>query len=474
MRKVFLDNLPKVIGKGKKECINWLNSVGYKNIKFIYDDIEGELDIVDYNKKDKMLSINYKNNIYQISIGHFPKCALGNILFTYTYEEVKNNINKLGYELLDDKYKDKYSKLTIKDSHGYLYFISYYNLYIVENKPILFYMGNPYTIQNIKLWLKLNNKPYELLSDTYINARDNLKWKCLKEDCGEIFEKSWNYIQSNKSCPYCDGQLVGLSNCLATRRPDIAKQWHPVLNDNLTPYDVTYNSSLKVWWQCEKGHEWPVSIHSRISNNSGCPCCSGFRATKDNNLLIIFPEICEEWDYEKNKKKPEDFTPHSGQRVHWICSNKKCNHKWKTSIKNRTSKNTGCPKCNESKGEKRISKYLDKHNILYTPQYIFDDLKGDTIKNKRHLKFDFAIFDNNNNIICLIEYDGEFHFRTARFSKDKKKMLDKLKKIQIYDIKKNLYCAENDIQLIRIPYWEFDNIEKYLNYYLKEEYLLVS
>ena len=46
-------------------------------------------------------------------------------------------------------------------------------------------------------------------------------------------------------------------------------------------------------------------------------------------------------------------------------------------------------------------------------------------------------------------------------------MLDKLKKIQIYDIKKNLYCAKNDIQLIRIPYWEFNNIEKYLDYYFK-------
>ena len=116
------------------------------------------------------------------------------------------------------------------------------NIFYNNNKLNKFDKSNSYTIQNIKLWLNLNNKTFELISDEYINNSINLKWKCLKEGCREEFETGWGKIITGNGCPYCVGQKVGLSNCLATKNPKLASEWHSIKNDELTPYDVTSSS----------------------------------------------------------------------------------------------------------------------------------------------------------------------------------------------------------------------------------------
>ncbi|MEO1926647.1 MAG: zinc-ribbon domain-containing protein [Gammaproteobacteria bacterium] len=57
--------------------------------------------------------------------------------------------------------------------------------------------------------------------------------------------------------------------------PDIAKEWHPDKNTNLTPNDFTHGSDKKVWWLCFKGHSYDSRISNRTSLNRGCPYCSG-------------------------------------------------------------------------------------------------------------------------------------------------------------------------------------------------------
>lgn len=245
-------------------------------------------------------------------------------------------------------------KFIIKDIYGYYYETSFPR-FKDGTMPAIFHKSNPYTIQNIKLWCKLNDKPYELLSEEYQGNKKLLKWKCLKSSCGEIFKQSWDNIFRNHGCPYCAGQKVGLSNCLATKNPDLAAEWHPTKNGDLTPYDVTCGSNKDVWWQCKLNHqhEWHVSINSRNSGNK-CPYCSGLLPTKEYNLLTVNPELCEEWNYNKNKSKPEEYCPNSGKSVWWKC--KDCGHEWEAIIANRNDKNEGCPKCKKSKGKKEFKK----------------------------------------------------------------------------------------------------------------------
>jgi hypothetical protein len=278
-----------------------------------------------------------------------------------------------------------------------------------------------------------------------------LKWKCLKDDCGEIFEMSWDCISRNQECPFCDGKKVGLSNCLATKNPKLVLEWHSTLNNVLTPWNVTANSAKEVWWQCDKGHEWQAGVFERNNKNCGCPYCSRRLASIDYNLLIINPDLCEEWDYKRNDKRPENYTPNSHEKVWWEC--KECGNEWKSNILNRNS-GTGCPKCNESKGEKQLDYLLTKYNIPHDSQYTFDDLRG--IGNGL-LKFDVPVFwgEEKNQLRLLIEYDGIFHY-------EKQYDDDGFETLQIHDKLKDEYCKKHKIKLIRIPYWNFDNIEDIL------------
>ena len=112
----------------------------------------------------------------------------------------------------------------------------------------------------------------------------------------------------------------------------------------------------------------------------------------------------------------------------------------------------GCPVCKSSKGELCITNFLIKHEYVFIYQHKFSDCKR-----KYSLPFDFYIPSLN---VC-IEYDGEFHYRTWANSTEPKH-INKLKQIKIADSIKTAYCKENGIRLIRIPFWDFNNINTIL------------
>ena len=98
MRKVFLEELPHG-GYGLNDnVINWKNSIGHK-VKFIYDDINGYIEILNYNTKTNKLKIKYNNKEYNIYIGTLLSCELGNVLCKIT----KNFKIEIGQTFRDDK-----------------------------------------------------------------------------------------------------------------------------------------------------------------------------------------------------------------------------------------------------------------------------------------------------------------------------------------------------------------------------------
>ena len=109
-----------------------------------------------------------------------------------------------------------------------------------------------------------------------------------------------------------------------------------------------------------------------------------------------------------------------------------------------------CPKCKKSKGEIEISKILDLYNIKYEEEYRFENCKF-----KYTLPFDFYLPEYNT----CIEYDGIQHFYII----EQFGGLDGFISSKIRDTIKNIYCENNNIKLIRIPYWEFNNIETIIN-----------
>ena len=372
----------------------------------------------------------------------------------YTIKNIKLwlLINKQEYKLVTEKYLGIEEKLTFKDSCEYYYTTTLSNL--VNNKsPEKFSVSNDYTIQNIKLWCKLENKPFELISSVYNGNIDYLQWQCLKEGCREIFESSWGNTYTNKGCPYCSGHQVGLSNCLATKNPDLASEWHPTLNGKLTPWDITSGSNEYVWWQCKDNpkHEWNVRVNIRNSGNTGCPYCSGLLSSGDYNLLISNPELCKEWNYEKNDKLPNEYTPMSGESVWWKC---KEGHEWNVKISSRNSKNSGCPECAESKGEKRSSKYFNSNNYNYIPQKTFNNLRG---VGNGLLSYDFYLPEYN----LLYEYQGQYHDGTAG-----NQTKEEFKIQKEHDRRKKEDALQNGYNFLEIWYWYFDKIEEILEMHL--------
>lgn len=91
-------------------------------------------------------------------------------------------------------------------------------------------------------------------------------WFCAK--CGSDYE-AWpgDRIDSD-NCPFCAGKQVNHTNSLVKLMPEIAKEWHPTKNGDVTPADVTTSSSKKAWWLCSQGHSWEVAVYVR--KRSGC------------------------------------------------------------------------------------------------------------------------------------------------------------------------------------------------------------
>jgi len=127
--------------------------------------------------------------------------------------------------------------------------------------------------------------------------------------------------------------------------PTLSKQWHPAKNYKLTPKDVTPNSGKKVWWQCEKGHEWQAQVSNKV-NAGGCPYCSGKKHSKEYNLKALHPHLALEWNESRNGTlAPDGVTPGSGKKDWWICHK---GHEWRAAIYSRTTGNN-CPFCSGKK-----------------------------------------------------------------------------------------------------------------------------
>jgi len=75
--------------------------------------------------------------------------------------------------------------------------------------------------------------------------------------------------------------IINKRGSLASRFPEIAKEWHPNKNGELTPLMVAPRSGKKVWWKCNKEHEWEQTIHDR-TRPSQCPKCNKQSSVKRN------------------------------------------------------------------------------------------------------------------------------------------------------------------------------------------------
>lgn len=163
-----------------------------------------------------------------------------------------------------------------------------------------------------------------------VSSKKRFFWVC--PTCGYHWQGAVENLTDTLTCIKCvhaDERTYDVESkrgySLADLFPSIANEWHPTKNGDLTPKDVTPGSNKKVWWKCSKcGNEWEAIIKTR-TKGYGCKRCSYEKRTitttkKRGNIFDFYPELLEQWDYEKNVGIDiKTIAPTSKKEYWWKC-----------------------------------------------------------------------------------------------------------------------------------------------------------
>lgn len=239
-----------------------------------------------------------------------------------------------------------------------------------------------------------------------------------------------NMERQIKGCKYCSGKSLPEWYVLQK-----AKEINPHIQ-LLEPY-INLTSKIKCF--CTKHNCLTNKTMQQILKGQGCYYCG-----LEKLAIKKFLTINEYQEKVSLKHKNIAVLEYHGINAYAKFQCTLCGHIWLSYAGSMKQ----CPKCSKYyNGEKQISDIMDEWKIKYIQQFRFSDCKD-----KRTLPFDFFLPDND---IC-IEFDGIQHFQQVDGWTD-------LKIIQKHDAIKNKFCKENNLILIRIPYWECCNIRECLS-----------
>ena len=227
-------------------------------------------------------------------------------------------------------------------------------------------------------------------------SHKKLLWRCSKGH-------EWKATVSNRSngngCPYCSNKKILLGfNDLTTVNPELAKEVSP--NSKIKATEVTASSFKKLFWRCNKGHEWETTVDSRSRGND-CPYCSNRKILQGfNDLSTLNPELAKEVSPD-SKIKATEVTAFSNKKLLWICVR---GHEWEATVDKR-SQGRGCPKCSGSKMEENLAELIrtllpENTRILRNDRKLIKPYELDILIPDFNLAFEFNgdYWHNNENI----------------------------------------------------------------------------
>lgn len=259
-----------------------------------------------------------------------------------------------------------------------------------------------------------------------------------------IHDFVWDARPSNilhgNGCPQCRTEKIG--NALRKLENDYIFELLEK-NSNIKLREQYINYNTPVGHYCEKHNVLFNMSPNCALQGHGCPQCASERLshalTKSEEQYVA--------DLQKVHNNIILCGEYVGGHINTPHKCLICGCEWSPRPSNLLS-GYGCPSCNTSKGEKQISMWLKRYNIIYVPQKRFDDCRD-----KNTLPFDFYLPDYN---IC-VEYQGMQHYEPIDYFGGE----SQLSYIQYHDKIKSEYCKTNNITLICISY--LDNIDDFLN-----------
>ena len=332
------------------------------------------------------------------------------------------------------KYIGALTKIEVKHNCGYQWKVTPNSLLKGNSCPKCFGTIKKTTEQFIKE-LKIVNPEITVIGE-YVTALTKIE---VKHTCGYKWKPAPNNLLHGNSCPNCSRVKANKKKTKTTKQ---FIEELKIVNPEITVIDEYVNKRTKIEVKHNCGYQWKVTPESLLKGNS-CPKCSRVKANKKNTkttkqfieeLKIVNPEITVIGKYIGALTKIE--VQHT------------CGYKWKAAP-SVLLQGISCPRCNESKGEKFLSKVLKSNNIPFTPQF-------NLVKNPKTnywLRSDFAILDKDLKTLFIIEYDGKQHFKAIDYFGGE----EALKNTQYRDSLKDKYCKANNIPFLRFNYKQSEN-----------------
>jgi len=338
-----------------------------------------------------------------------PFCAgTANLTLLEMHELAKSR----GGKCLSNRYTNDKTKLDWQCDKGHVW----------EAKPIHIKRGHwcPQCAGNLKLTMNdfkeiARKKGGECLSDTYINVKTRLKWRCKK---GHIWDAIAESIKAGTWCPCCAG-----------KHPTIEQMQILAENKNGKCLSEKYTSNAdKLKWQCKEGHSWEASPNA-IKGGHWCPRCAGH--AKDSLLeMIKLAEsrqgMCLSTDYINARSK-----------LKWQC---KEGHGWEAMPTN-IKRGQWCPICSLGISERICRKYFE---TIFKKD--FPKMKPKWLINPSGQRMELDGYCRELKL--AFEYQGEQHYKENKFFHKTGSFKQQL----IYDDRKKELCKRNAVTLIEVPY----------------------
>lgn len=343
----------------------------------------------------------------------------------YTYEFVKEYVEKRGFELISKTYENCEQKLEMRCKNGHICFITFKKFKNRNTGCSDCCKNKKFKYKDVKEYIEEYN--YKLLSTEYSNSTDKLHMLCDKgHNCYIPFKYFKNH---NRRCMICCGSQ---------------KLTYEYIKEYIeyTKYKLLskkyFRNSKKLKMICDKGHNCSISFNN-FSRGRRCVVCSGH----------------EKYKYEEVKEyiESENYTLSSTEYIRnkdnldMICDK---GHKCSISFHSFKNGNRRCGIC-KNKTEAVFYKWISEE-FKYD---IIKEFKTDWCINKstnRNLPFDFCI----EELKLIIEIDGRQHFQEVeRF---KGQTLDERIERDIYKIKKGL---KNNYSILRIQQEHIYNIKQW-------------
>lgn len=271
-----------------------------------------------------------------------------------------------------------------------------------------------------------------VLEESEQRIRKRICWKC-KCDCGNELIVIGTDLRTGRKT-HCGCSNLNKTNEIGNRYGRL------VVIDEIQERDA--NRAIKWLCQCDCGNTTIVIGRDlRQGKTKSCGCLE--QQNRGQNILI------DEIGHQYGKLTVIDKIRPDNKTTFWKCQCECGNITYVKGPDLRQGKVSSCG-CLTSKGNALIQKILENKKINFKTEVAF---KNFVSQKNGHPRFDFAIYNSQNELLCLIEYQGEQHYMDkGEFGKTQRTETDLLKKI---------YCQDNNISLYEIKYT--DNIEQKLN-----------